>query len=100
MYHDIKCPYCGHPQEICHDDGYGYEEGHKHQQECGKCEKTFAYTTSISYYYEAEKADCKNGQAEHKWLLQGWFSAECTVCGDSRMQTESEKRSQIKKYQL
>ena len=99
-YHDIVCPYCHHPQDINHDDGYGYEEGQTHQQECGQCEKTFAYTTSISYHYEADKADCKNGQAEHKWSLQGWFRAECTVCGDTRQQTEAEKQAQLKKYQI
>lgn len=21
---DIECPYCGHEQDICHDDGFGY----------------------------------------------------------------------------
>ena len=36
---DEKCPYCGHEIEICHDDGYGYEEGVKHQIPLGGIEK-------------------------------------------------------------
>ncbi len=59
---DIKCPYCGEDQEINHDDGYGYSEDCKHEQQCSDCDKNFTYTTSISYYYEAEQADCLNGQ--------------------------------------
>lgn len=58
---DVECPYCGAGQEICHDDGYGYEEDRIHEQDCGKCGKTFAFNTSISFYYEAWKADCLNG---------------------------------------
>lgn len=58
---DVKCPYCGEDQEICHDDGYGYEEGQIHQQECGDCRKTFGFRTSIHYYYEAHQAPCMNG---------------------------------------
>lgn len=58
---DVECPYCGDEQEINHDDGYGYEEDKTHEQECGSCEKTFAYTTCISFDYTASKADCLNG---------------------------------------
>lgn len=57
---DIECPYCDSEQEINHDDGYGYEEDRRHEQECSDCGKTYTFTTSISYYYEAEKADCLN----------------------------------------
>jgi hypothetical protein len=60
--HDIDCPYCGKGQEINHDDGYRYEEGKKHEQQCGYCDKYFTYTTLISFYYEPEKADCLNGE--------------------------------------
>ena len=38
---DVYCPYCGAEQEINHDDGYGYEEDRRYQQQCGECEKTF-----------------------------------------------------------
>lgn len=57
MNDDVECPYCGEGQEINHDDGYGYEEDRRHEQQCGSCEKHFVFTTSISFYYEAEKAD-------------------------------------------
>lgn len=58
---DIECPYCDAEQEICHDDGYGYEEGRLFEQECSECERTYTFTTSISFYYDAYKADCLNG---------------------------------------
>jgi hypothetical protein len=28
---DIECPYCDAENEVCHDDGYGYEEGKAHE---------------------------------------------------------------------
>jgi hypothetical protein len=62
MSDDVDCPYCNKPQEICHDDGYGYKEDRVHQQECGDCGKGFAYTTSVHFYYEAKQAPCFNGQ--------------------------------------
>jgi len=58
---DVECPYCGKWQEINHDDGAGYEEDKTHSQQCGDCEKYFAFTTSILFMYDAEKADCMNG---------------------------------------
>lgn len=61
MVGDVKCPYCDEWQEICHDDGAGYSECQIHQQYCTDCDKLFAFTTSISYYYEAMRADCLNG---------------------------------------
>ena len=66
MSKDVECPYCGQWQEICHDDGYGYEENTFHQQECLHCDKIFVFTTSISFYYDATKADCLNG-GEHRY---------------------------------
>lgn len=86
MY-DIECPYCGKPQEINHDDGYGYEEDQQHSQQCRDCEKTFVYTTSISYYYEATKADCLNG-GDHKYQPVKHYPSSwpdwkrCAECGD------------------
>jgi len=58
---DINCPYCDAELNICHDDGYGYNEDDHHEQECGKCEKTFVFTTCISFSYSPHKADCLNG---------------------------------------
>lgn len=61
MSYDVECPYCGEGQEINHDDGYGYGEDDTHEQQCGECDKNFAYTTAISFDHYASKADCLNG---------------------------------------
>lgn len=58
--HDTDCPYCDAEIEIDHDDGYGYDEGIRHEQQCGSCEKYFVFKTSISFHYETSKADCLN----------------------------------------
>lgn len=58
---DINCPYCNHGQEVCHDDGQGYEEDYFHEMQCYECDKHFTFLTSISFYYEPAKADCLNG---------------------------------------
>ena len=66
---DVRCPYCGIEQNIDHDDGsYGYKEDETYQQECQGCENTFAYTTSISFCYEAAQAPCMNG-SDHVWKI-------------------------------
>jgi len=71
---DVECPYCGKWQEICHDDGYGYEEDGVFEQECSDCDKIFTYGTTICFHYEAYKAPCLNG-GEHKWVnITGWPS--------------------------
>ena len=49
---DVSYPYCGAEQEICHDDGYGYDEDTEHQQHCRDCGKQFTYTTAVSFDYE------------------------------------------------
>jgi len=54
---DVKCPYCGTEQDIDHDDGYGYEEGRDHEQDCVECAKTFNFMTSVSYSYDVY---CRN----------------------------------------
>jgi hypothetical protein len=95
MSKDVKCPYCKEWQEINHDDGYGYSESELHQQWCGKCSKNFVYTTSISFYYSAEQADCLNG-AEHNWnptntIPKEFTRMECSMCGEERRPTEEEK---------
>lgn len=58
---DLECPYCGEGNDICHDDGFGYEEDRAHEMECDHCGKSFVFHTSISFYYSPEKADCLNG---------------------------------------
>jgi len=91
---DINCPYCDKEQEINHDDGYGYEEGVFHNQECGHCGKTFVYKTSISFYYDPKKADCLNGDDHNYKPTKTWpvefTKMECMDCGDIRNLTESE----------
>lgn len=83
---DVKCPYCGADNEICHDDGQGYTEGVLHHQPCRNCDKTFAFETSICFYYEAFAAPCIDGDEEHKWKETNTFPRcyrrlECSVCG-------------------
>ena len=86
MSKDVQCPYCEKWQDICHDDGYGYEEDQTHEQECSDCCMTFAFTTSISFYYEANKAPCLN-DGEHEWKKMHvappwWLDAKyCKNCG-------------------
>ena len=86
---DVECPYCGAGQDICHDDGQGYEESEIHQQECEKCEKIFAFTTSISFFYDVNKADCLNGEP-HKWRSMPSIPFHpnrkvCEDCGEEEM---------------
>lgn len=61
---DVQCPYCETKQDINHDDGRGYEEDEIHEQECKSCDKTFVFSTSVSFSYLVSKADCLNG-AKH-----------------------------------
>lgn len=91
---DINCPYCDAELEINHDDGFGYEEGVKHQMECNSCQKAFVFETSICFYYESEQADCLNG-GEHDFkpirtYPKKFTKMECTICGEKRDPTESE----------
>lgn len=85
---DVECPYCGAELDINHDDGYGYSESDIHQQQCGKCEKYFTYTTSISFYYDVEKADCLNdGEHEYKKIHtypHEFSKLRCTICGEEK----------------
>ena len=97
MNNEESCPYCGYTVDICHDDGYGYEEDETYEQECSHCGKTFVYTTSIQYYHYLEQAPCKNG-AEHEWeqivgCPKEAFIGEfrCKYCGE-RESREPEKR--------
>jgi transposase-like protein len=91
---DVTCPYCEKEVEINHDDGYGYEEGERHEQHCRHCDKTFVYETSISIDHEAFKADCLN-DGEHKFEMTHHYPKEhrrmrCVDCGFERKMTEEE----------
>lgn len=87
MSYDAECPYCGAEVEICHDDGYGYDEDEVYEQECGNCEMVFAYTTETSYYYSTRKADCLNG-GQHQWNPVRMYprvypdAKQCEGCGE------------------
>lgn len=95
---DTNCPYCGSEVEICHDDGYGYEEDEIHHEYCSDCDKYFAYRTTIVFYYDAEKADCLNSEEDiHSWeprykgkIHRSMAEMECTVCGERRKCTDQE----------
>jgi hypothetical protein len=47
---DVGERYCQHEQEICHDDGYGYDED-ENEQYCTSCNKEFIFITSVSFSY-------------------------------------------------
>jgi len=91
---DMQCPYCDADQEVCHDDGHGYEEDKKHEHTCSACGKTFVFTTAISFYYKPEQADCLNG-ADHRlkfrksWPLSGSRMC-CQGCDYERPATDEE----------
>ena len=82
---DVNCPYCNVEIEICHDDGFGYEEGELHEYDCYACGKNFVFETSIVIYHEAFPADCLNG-AEHKFEKTHTYPVKyaklrCEDCG-------------------
>jgi hypothetical protein len=91
---DLECPYCGCGMEVCHDDGFGYDEDVLHEQECGECGKLFVFNTSISFHYSGHKADCLNGAA-HKYEKTHTYPVRytrmrCADCGDERDCTDEE----------
>ncbi len=91
---DMECPYCEAEQEVCHDDGAGYAEGERHEHECSECGKSFIFTTSISYHYYPEKADCLNGGA-HILAMSATYPREystmnCQDCDFRRNPTAEE----------
>lgn len=102
-YSDVDCPYCGEGQEINHDDGYGYQEDQTYQQYCSDCDKTFAYTTCISFDYDATKADCLNG-GEHKLKKcksypEFMSKNYCTDCGyEENVYTKEERVEMWREY--
>ena len=80
----VDCPYCGKKNEICHDDGFGYEEDRAHEMECRECEKNFVFHTSIMFLYESQKADCLNGE-KHQLVASNTYPRrhsrmQCTSC--------------------
>lgn len=94
MAYDIECPYCGHEQDICHDDGFGYEEGVRHELECHGCGKSYVFETSISFYYEPYPAECLNGEPhEYKpthTFPRKYSKMSCCNCDHERELTDEE----------
>jgi hypothetical protein len=93
---EALCPYCNTEVEIDYDDddGYGFEEGIKHQQQCSNCQNYFVYLTSIHFYYNTEKADCLNA-GEHNYKPTRSYPVkytrmECIYCGKFRQPTKLE----------
>ncbi len=92
---DVECPYCGKGQDICHDDGYGCDEGETYQQECS-CGKTFVFDASISIDHNAYEVPCLNG-APHNFetgyrsprVLNGYEEYRCKWC-DERVNRPSQ----------
>ncbi len=72
MNGDFDCPYCKEPIEVCHDDGFGCNDGERYQMECPHCEKYLVFTTSISIDHEPAKADCLNGSDHHYSETKTW----------------------------
>lgn len=94
MNKDLECPYCGVWNEVCHDDGQGYEENIEHEMSCSFCEKSFVFYTEIIYSYTPQKADCLNGE-EHVYVPTTTFPIEftkmrCLMCGGERKPTKEE----------
>jgi hypothetical protein len=92
--YDLECPYCEAGQRVDHDAGAGYAEDCKHEQTCTACQKTFTFTTTISYNYEPAVADCLNG-GEHPWKMSKTWPRRatrwcCTDCDATKALTEGE----------
>ena len=96
MSSDVICPYCDADIEICHDDGFGYDEGVLHEYECPECEKSFVFETSISIDHYAHPADCLNTEEDiHKWELTHTYPRRfvkwrCSECGAEKEATLKE----------
>lgn len=91
---DMQCPYCGANQQVCHDDGHGYAEDVRHQHQCTECEKSFVFSTMISFHYTPYKADCLN-DAPHDLKISKTYPRQysrmiCTACDFERQPTADE----------
>lgn len=90
-----ECPYCGADNDICHDDGYGYDESQTYEQECHSCSKVFAFTICFSINYDTFQAPCMNGEDhlfEPTHTAPKWHTKmRCKYCDETRDLTEQEK---------
>jgi hypothetical protein len=94
-YEEIECPYCEHAYDLCHDDGAFYNEGQSEEEKCPNCEKHFLVHSSMSWNFNAEKAECLN-DGNHSWV-KAYSEAniknhpdlgkreKCETCGRTRV---------------
>jgi len=100
---DVECPYCGEWNEVCHDDGMGYDENINEMQ-CIHCEMNFVFSTGIIYVYSSEKAECLNG-GDHDYKTPVTIPIEatkmqCSMCGYRRDCTKDEMNVVIENRNL
>lgn len=91
---DLECPYCGHEQDVCHDDGFGYAEDRRHEVMCKGCRKSYVFTTAISFDYYPAAAECLNTGA-HEWKMSSTYPRryskwECRHCDATKQPTPDE----------
>lgn len=104
MSEDVDCPYCGKGQEINHDDGYGYTEDEVFTQECVDCGKTFTFTTTTIFYYEAAQAPCQNGEEHSLKEIRGYpsefyeFKRRCEWCNEEVIIDTIKNKEAIESY--
>ena len=90
-----ECPYCLTYQEICHDDGYGLDEGQVYEQGCSNCGRIFGFEVMHSIDYYTRRLPCAN-KKPHKWVTRPSFPAkerskvECVWCRATRQLTDEE----------
>ena len=91
MKERVECPYCGEDIYIDTDDWCDEDEVYEYQ--CEECGKYCMVSASISWSYDAEKLDCKNGLAKHKYgdvpiSSRGHTMRHCKVCGKVEEETK------------
>ena len=81
MIERVVCPYCGEDIYVDTDDWCDEDEVYEYQ--CEECGKYCIVSASVSWSYDAEKLNCKNGLAEHKYeYFPGHTIRRCKVCGE------------------
>jgi len=85
MKERVVCPYCGENIIVDIEDWDDVNE--VFEWKCEECDKYCMVCASVSWSYYAEKLDCKNGLAEHKYIdvpisSRGDMASRCKVCGE------------------
>ena len=101
----VECPYCEAEFEVCQDEGFACKDSEDYDLACIYCEKTFIITPCVSYSFDARKANCKNGEAEHKIKDKIGHPREfyigmkyCTDCGEEFNTKKEERELGVKLY--